>query len=151
MNLTKRGDESEVQLRNWVNNYAIERERGVSNKMEVFKYGVAVRGHPPVETGAQLRSTESRHSQRAVTKTVIAVRRQTQPNLSHPSKWNGELGSTQAGNLTQRQPTNHSQANWPIEAYISWEPATRKGTNRREVSTEQTHTLTHFISDHSLV
>jgi hypothetical protein len=47
-----------------VKNYAIERERGLSNEMEVFKYGLAARGHSPVEIGAQLRSTESRHSQR---------------------------------------------------------------------------------------
>jgi hypothetical protein len=46
-----------------VKNYAIERERGLSNEMEVFKYGLAVRGHSLVEIGAQLRSTESRHSQ----------------------------------------------------------------------------------------
>jgi hypothetical protein len=63
---------------------------------------------------------------------VIAVRQQTQPNLSHPSKWNGGLGSTQAGNPTQSQSTNHSQANWPIEGYINQESATRRERKSKE-------------------
>jgi hypothetical protein len=118
--------QSRSSILNWVKFSAIEREKVLAMVQRhlntIYWWGGLLTYWSMCWIGVKQVAAQSK----GVTETVIAVRQQTQPNLSHPSKWNGGLGSTQADNPTQRQSTNHSQANWPIEGYINQESATVK-------------------------
>jgi hypothetical protein len=67
LNLAKREDGSEVQLRNWVEFSAIESGKGASSEADVLKYDQQMWNLFSIEACAELKSTEVAAQSKAVT------------------------------------------------------------------------------------